>query len=179
MLRRSSTFVNVPWLANSCRFSSTKTTFRNPTDKQITELLKKMKTLVVVGLSTEKTKPSYHVVHEIMERDGQKEFPITLIPVRPISEPGMKLFGAEVKASLKDISPEILQSDTTVVDVFRKSSDIPPLIDELITLGAKNVWLQKEIFDNDACLKAEAKGMFVVADKCIYVEHQKLLEDQW
>lgn len=180
MLRRATFMGNAPWLFASMRFaSSTPDRFQNPSDAEVQKVLKNLKTLVVVGLSTDKTKPSYHVAHEMLEREGQEEFPIKLIPVRPISEPGMKILGAEVKGSLKDIDPKVLQDESTLVDVFRKSSDIPPLMDTMIELGVKNVWLQQGIFDAEACLKGQKKGMFVVADKCVFIEHSKLLPDQW
>ena len=180
-LASSSSFSTLRTAFHSASFPNSPKTFQNPTDDKITATLAKMKTLIVVGLSTDKSKPSYHVVHEIMEREGQSDekTKITLIPVRPITEQGMKLFGAEVKGALKDIPQAVLQDETTLVDVFRKSSDIPPLVEEAINLGVKNIWLQQGVFDNDACLKAEANGMFVVADKCLMVEHGKLLPDQW
>jgi predicted CoA-binding protein len=182
MLRRGIYLAPAPWVFSSVRFSSSSSAterFQNPSDAEVQKVLKKLKTLVVVGLSNEKSKPSYHVAHEMLEREGQAEFPITLIPVRPLTEPGMKILGAEVKESLKHIDPKILQDESTLVDVFRKSSDIPPLMDVMIELGVKNVWLQQGVFDADACLKAKKKGMFVVADKCVFIEHSKLLPDQW
>ena len=155
--------------------------FHNPSDAEMKEVLEKMKTLVVIGLSTDKTKPSYHVASEIMNREGQSDekTKLTLIPVRPVSEPGMKILGAEVKASLKDIPEEILQDDSTLVDVFRKSSDVPAVIDECLKLGVKHIWLQQGVFDNDACMKAQVAGRTVVANKCLMIEHHRLLNEQW
>jgi predicted CoA-binding protein len=80
--------------------------------------------------------------------------------------------GKKCYASLSAI-PEKVE----VVDIFRKSEDIPPIVEEAIKIGAKAVWMQEGIVNKAAAKKAEAAGLLVVMDKCMRKEHIRMNED--
>lgn len=61
-----------------------------------------------------------------------------------------------------------------IVNIFRRSNDVPPVVDDAIAIGAKTVWMQEGISHNEAARKAEAAGLRVVQDRCIMVEHARL-----
>jgi predicted CoA-binding protein len=71
-----------------------------------------------------------------------------------------------------DIPPEI---EVDVVDIFRKSEDVPPLVEEAIQRGAKVVWMQEGVINEEAGARAERAGLKVVMDRCMMTEHQRLL----
>ncbi|MGZ3539120.1 MAG: CoA-binding protein, partial [Thermodesulfobacteriota bacterium] len=74
--------------------------------------------------------------------------------------------------SLTEIPKEI---NVEVVDIFRKSEDVPPIVDEAIRRGAKTVWMQEGVIHKEAGEKAEKAGLKVVMDRCMKKEHQKLI----
>lgn len=153
--------------------------FLNPSDKDVAEKLRGLKTLVVLGLSDDPRKPSYHVVDELIQRQGQADAAIRfeVIPVRPDPE-GKSILGFQVKTLAE--CADIVKADSTIVDVFRRSEAIPEVMAELQKLGAKNVWLQHGVKHDSACTEAREKhGMFVIQDKCILLEHQRLVPEQW
>ena len=126
----------------------------------IPAILKKSKTIAVVGLSDRPDRPSYQVASYLLEH-GYK-----IIPVNPnIKEwKGMRAY-----SSLLEIKEKI-----DVVDIFRKSEDVSPVVDEAIKIGAKTVWMQLGIVNEQAAEKAGKAGLNVVMDKCMKIEHEKL-----
>ncbi len=79
-----------------------------------------------------------------------------------------EILGQPVYKSLADL-PEV----PDIVDVFRKASDIPSVIDEVVAIGAKTVWVQLGIWNQDAAIYGEQQGLTVVMDRCIKVEHAR------
>ncbi len=132
-------------------------------DEDLKETLKNCKTIAVVGLSPKEDRPSYRVA-EYLQAKGYR-----IIPVRPDGE---KILGEKVYRSLLEI-PEAIQID--VVDIFRKSEDVPPVVDEAIQRGAKFIWMQEGVIHLEACEKAQKAGLKVVMDRCMKKEHQRLL----
>ncbi len=132
-------------------------------DDEMKEMLQRCKTIAVVGISPKEDRPSY-VVASYLKSKGYR-----IIPVRPDGE---ELLGEKVYRSLKEIPREI---EIDVVDVFRKSEDVPPVVEEAILRGAKVVWMQEGVIHQEACSKAEEAGLKVVMDRCIKKEHQRLL----
>src|ERR1700721_2195941 len=111
-----------------------------------------------IGLPEEPAKPS-HYVSAYMQQHGYK-----IYPVNPsLSE----VLGEKSYASLADlpIKPDI-------VDVFRLPKFIPAVVDEMLKLGLKNLWVQQGIVNLEAATRAEAAGIHVVMDRCIMVEHR-------
>ena len=117
------------------------------------------RTIAVIGLSDNPAKPS-HYVSEYMQRQGYKIF-----PVNPSVE---RVLGEKSYASLADLP---IKPD--VVNVFRVPSMIPAIVDEMLMLGLKDLWVQAGIINKEAAAKAEAGGIHVVMDRCIMVEHRR------
>jgi predicted CoA-binding protein len=129
----------------------------------IPEILSKFKTIAVVGLSDKPEKPSNSVSKYMLEAG------YAIIPVNPMHD---EVFGLKCYPSLLSL-PDEVKSSVEIVNVFRKPSDVPPIIDEAIAVGAKAVWLQLGITHEEAAEKARQHGIVVVQNRCILVEHQR------
>jgi predicted CoA-binding protein len=129
---------------------------------EIAEILKTAKTIAVVGLSDKPDRPSYDVASYLMAHG------YSIIPVNPnIAEwKGLKAY-----PSLAAI-PSSIHVD--VVDIFRKSGDVPPVVDETIRIGTKTVWMQLGIINDVAAAKARKAGLNVVMGRCMKIEHLRL-----
>ncbi len=135
--------------------------FQNPPEPEIRALLERVKTIAVVGLSPKADRPSHRIARRL------QEWGYRVIPVRPaIAE----LLGERAYARLSDLP---LKPD--LVDVFRAADEIGPLVDECIALGIPAIWIQEGIVNEDAAARARAAGMRVVMDRCIAVEHRRLM----
>jgi predicted CoA-binding protein len=131
-------------------------------DQEIREVLRGSKTVAVIGISPREDRPSYGVASYLKSKGYR------IIPVRPDGE---KILGEKVYHSLTEIPMEI---EIDVVDIFRKSEDVPPVVEEAIYRGAKVIWMQEGIVNHQACAKAQEAGLKVVMDLCMKKEHQKL-----
>lgn len=125
---------------------------------QITELLKNARTIAVVGLSDDPTRPSYGV-SEYIQRQGYR-----IIPVHPTAK---EVLGEKVYPSLRDIPEKI-----DIVDVFRRPDAVPAIVDEVIELKLPALWLQEGVVHEEAAEKARNAGVAVVMDHCILKEHR-------
>lgn len=134
-----------------------------PPKKEIENVLKSAKTIAVVGLSSNPEKDSYHVAEYLIKQGYD------VIPVNPNAE---EILGKKSYPSLKSIPQEI---EIDIVDIFRKPEDIPPIVDEAIERGAKAIWMQEGIVNNQAGKKAKEKGLFVVMGKCIMRTHLSMV----
>ncbi|HXN06381.1 MAG TPA: CoA-binding protein [Nitrospiria bacterium] len=123
------------------------------------ELLRRYKTIAVVGISRNENKPSHRVPKYL------KEHGYTIIGINPSADG--EILGVKVYPSLRAIPGKV-----DVVDIFRPSADIPPIVDEAIAIGAKAVWMQEGIVHEEAGRKAEAAGLEVVMDLCMLKVHQ-------
>jgi uncharacterized protein len=127
----------------------------------ILELLKNYKTIAVVGLSSNPMRPSFGVT-EYMQGAGYR-----IIPVNPNER---EVLGEKSYAGLEDVAEKI-----DIVNVFRRAEDVPPVVESAIRIGAKVVWMQSGIENEEAAEKARAAGLVVVQDACILIEHRKRL----
>jgi predicted CoA-binding protein len=127
----------------------------------IRSMLAGSKTIAVIGLSADPAKPS-HYVSAYMQQHGYK-----ILPVNP------SLAGAEVLGEPSYASLTGLPVKPDLVDVFRVPSLIPAIVDEMLALGLKNLWVQQGIVNLEAAQRAEQGGIRVVMDHCIMVEHRK------
>jgi len=116
------------------------------------------RTIAVIGLSDNPAKPS-HYVPEYMQRHGYR-----ILPVNPSIE---QTLGEKSYASLSD-----LPMKPDVVNVFRLPKFIPAIVEEMLALQIKNIWVQQGILHEEAAARAEAGGIRVVMDRCIMVEHR-------
>lgn len=126
-------------------------------------LLQGAKTIAMVGLSADPMRPS-HFAAIYMQSEGYE-----IIPVNPRLA-GQQILGETVYASLLDI-PKDRKVD--IVDVFRKSEDVPEILDQAIEIGAPIFWMQLGIVNEDAAARARAAGMDVVMNRCVKIEHAR------
>ena len=124
---------------------------------EIEQLLKEAKTIAVVGLSSDPGRPSYRVAR-YMKECGYK-----IIPVNPTI---IECLGEKAYANLRDIPEKV-----DIVDVFRRSEDMPPIADDAIAIKAGCLWMQAGIENQPAAKTAEKAGLKVVMDRCIMMEH--------
>jgi len=135
-------------------------------DEEIKDILRSFKTVAVVGISPKEDRPSY-VVASYLKSKGYR-----IILVRP---DGDEILGEKVYHSLSEIPKEIT---VDVVDIFRRSEDVPPVVEKAIQRGAKAIWMQEGVIHKEAGEKAEKAGLKVVMDRCMKKDHQRLLGSQ-
>ena len=125
----------------------------------VAQILRGVKTIAVVGLSSNPMRPSYGVA-EYLKTAGYR-----IIPVNPNET---EVLGEKAYARLEDIPEQV-----DVVDVFRRAEEVPAVAVSAIRIGAKVLWMQLGIENAGAAEKARAAGLVVVEDACIYAEHKK------
>lgn len=135
--------------------------FSNPSMEEIGALLLQVRTIAVVGLSPKSNRPSHQVAAAL------QQFGYRIIPVRPAVE---SVLGEKAYSDLREL-PE----RPDLVDVFRASEHVAPLVDECIELGIKAIWLQDGVIDAAAAKKAQQAGITIVMDRCIYRDYITLL----
>lgn len=134
--------------------------FRNPPPEAICALLREVKTIAVVGLSPNPARPAFRITRAL------QGFGYRVIPVRPkvASVLGEKAYG-----SLAEVPEKI-----DLVDVFRSPEHVGPIVDECLRLGLKRLWLQDGVVNEEAAIRAQAGGMTVVMDRCIWRDYVNL-----
>ena len=125
----------------------------------ILEILQKYKTVAVVGLSSDPSRPS-HGVAQYIQAAGYR-----IIPVNPNEA---QVLGEKSYARVADV-PEKVE----IVDIFRRPEHVPAVVDDAIRAGAKVIWMQLGIENAAAAEKARAAGLTVVMDACLFIEHKK------
>jgi predicted CoA-binding protein len=125
---------------------------------RIAELLRTAKNIAVVGLSDNPLRPSYEV-GAYMQSHGYR-----IIPVNPAVE---SVLGEKAYASLSEVPERI-----DLVDIFRRSEFVPPIVEEAIRLKIPAIWMQETVVHEQAARDARDHGIFVVMDKCILKEHR-------
>jgi uncharacterized protein len=129
----------------------------------IADLLRSSKTIAVVGLSSKRFRPSFGVT-QYMQSAGYR-----IIPVNPNEA---EVLGEKSYASLEAIPPEI---KIDIVDIFRRSEEVPPIVESAIKTGARAIWMQKGVINEAAAARAREAGLEVVMDLCILKEHRRRL----
>jgi predicted CoA-binding protein len=135
-------------------------TFENPSDVTIREILATPRTIAVVGCSPDPDRDSYRIA-ALLKAKGHK-----VIPVNPSCR---EILGERCFASVRDI-PEPVE----MVDVFRRPQFVDQIADEAIAAGAKVLWLQLEVINEPAARKAQDAGLTVVMDRCPAIEYRRL-----
>lgn len=125
----------------------------------IAEILKRYHTIGVVGLSSNRSRPSYGV-SEYIQAAGYR-----VIPVNPNER---EVLGEKSYARLEDV-PEKLE----IVDIFRRIEEVPRAVESAISVGAKVVWMQLGVEHQTSAEKARAAGVIVVMDACMLIEHKR------
>jgi len=127
---------------------------------RIEEILRDSKTIAVVGLSPKRFRPSYGVA-EYMKRAGYR-----IIPVNPGHS---EILGERCYPDLDSIPDPI-----DIVDIFRQSEHVPPIVEAAIRKGAKAVWMQEGVVHEGAARLAEEAGIVVAMDRCILKDHRRI-----
>jgi predicted CoA-binding protein len=132
----------------------------NPSNEELRKLLTGARTIAMVGASSNPEKPSYGIMRQLLNAGYH------VIPVNPRET---DVLGQKAYESL-DTVPEPID----IVDVFRRSEDTPPIADQAVAVGAKALWLQLGISNDDAAARAKAGGLGVVMNACIGATHTRL-----
>lgn len=132
----------------------------------IRALLTESHTIAVVGLSTKPERPSYGVA-KYLQLHGYR-----VVPVNP-THAGEHILGEYCHGTLTQAADAVMRAGARIdiIDCFRKSEHVAPVVDEAIAVGARCVWMQLGVIDHAAATKAETAGLAVVMDKCIKIEH--------
>ena len=133
--------------------------------ESIPQLLSAARTIAVVGLSSKPERASYQVA-AYLQQHGHR-----IIPVNP-TYAGQSILGEHCYATLAQVAKEHGVID--IVDCFRKSEDILPIAEQALAIGARCLWMQLGIVNEDAAKLAQKAGMLVVMDHCLKIEHQAL-----
>ncbi len=128
---------------------------------EISRLLRESKNIAVVGLSPKANRPSNQVASYLIEAG------YNIIPVNPGQQ---EILGRKCYPDLESV-PEAID----IVDIFRRSEDMGPIIESAIGAGAKVVWMQQGIVNEVAAARAREAGLTVIMDRCLKVDHRNLL----
>jgi predicted CoA-binding protein len=128
--------------------------------EELRRILKQNHTIAVVGLSSQWFRPSFFAAKYLQEHGYR------VIPVNPAHT---EVLGEKCYGSVRDIPERV-----DVVDVFRKPEDVPPIAEEAIAIGAKVLWMQLGVINEEAARRARAAGLDVVMNRCMKIEHARL-----
>ena len=133
-------------------------------DQMMKDILLSAKTIASVGLSSNQEKESYWIVSYLKDQGYR------IIPVNPTAD---EILGEKAYPDLESVPEKI-----DVVQVFRKPEDVPPVVDSAIKVGAKAVWMQEGIVNEEAAQNAREAGLQVVMDACMRVTHRRLIGEK-
>jgi predicted CoA-binding protein len=128
---------------------------------EISRLLRESKNIAVVGLSPKANRPSNQVALYLIEAG------YNVIPVNPGQQ---EILGRKCYPDLESISEHI-----DIVDIFRRSEDVSPIVESAIGVGARVIWMQQGIVNEEAAARAREAGLTVIMDRCLKVDHRNLL----
>lgn len=129
----------------------------NPSDEELRQILSNASTIAVVGASSKPERSSYGIMQRL------QQLGYTVVPVNPHES---EVLGERAYQSLKDVPIKI-----DIVDVFRRPEYTPGIADDAVAVGAKVLWLQSGIENEDAAARAKAGGLTVVMNACVATEH--------
>lgn len=136
--------------------------FENPSDQERKELLSSAKNIAVVGCSNKPERTSY-LIAEALQQAGYRIFPVNPTLQEPV-------LGEQPYASISEISEPI-----DIVNVFRRSEAVLPIVEEAIKVKPRAIWMQLGVINEEAAQLAQEHGIMVVMDRCIKVDHAILL----
>jgi uncharacterized protein len=151
---------DIPASSPLAKLLKSQRTWVGPSAQERLAILRNAKSIAIVGASPNAARSSYFVGTYLLQSSDYRVY-----FVNPNAD---EILGHKAYASLADL-PEV----PDIVDVFRKASDIPSVIDEVIASGAKTVWVQLGIWNQEAAEYGESKGLTVVMDRCLKVEHAR------
>lgn len=130
-------------------------------DNQIKKILQDAHTIATVGFSTNYERPAYYVPEYLITQG------YNVIPVNPTTH---EIMGKKSYPDLVSIPEQV-----DIVQIFRRAEDVPPIVEQAIQIGAKVVWMQEGIVNEQAAKRAEEAGLLVVMDKCMMKLHRRLV----
>jgi predicted CoA-binding protein len=133
--------------------------------KIIDEMLRTAKTIAVVGMS-DKTWRASHNIGRYLAANGYQVFPVNPALTQILGQPCYPDLDAAQTAARQQTG-----SGIDLVDVFRSSEHVPPIVDDVIRLGIPYIWLQDEVIHEEAIARARAAGVKCIQDDCIFREH--------
>jgi len=151
---------DIPASSPLAKLLRSKRTWIGPSAKDRLKILQNAKTVAIVGASPNPARSSYFVATYLLQSSDYEVY-----FVNPNAD---EILGRPVYKSLADL-PVV----PDIVDVFRKGSDIPSVIDDVVAIGAKTIWVQLGIWNEEAAYYGEEKGLTVVMDRCLKVEHAR------
>ncbi len=131
-------------------------------DATLLDLLTRTRTIAVVGASAKPDRPSHEVTEYLIDKGYD------VYPVNP-GLAGSTLLGRTVYGDLRAVPVPL-----DLVDIFRRSEEVGPIVDDAILLGAKAIWMQLGVRDDEAAARAEAAGLTVIMDRCPKIERARL-----
>jgi predicted CoA-binding protein len=137
--------------------------FNNPSREEIIDLLRRCQRIAVVGLSPKSNRPSHTVASAL------QQFGYSIVPVRPAVE---SVLGEKAYPDLHAVPGRI-----DLVDVFRAPEYVDPIVNACIELKIPALWLQDGVVNAAAALRAQANGITVVMDRCIYRDYKQFVKD--
>jgi uncharacterized protein len=135
-------------------------TWVGPNAKERLRILRNAKSIAIVGASPNAARASYFVGTYLLQSSDYRVY-----FVNPMAD---EILGHKAYPDLASL-PEV----PDIVDVFRKGSDIPSVIDDVLAIGGKTIWVQLGIWNQEAAIYGESKGLTVVMDRCIKIEHAR------
>lgn len=136
--------------------------FRNPDTERIRALLGEIRTIAVVGLSPRPDRPSFQVAQ------AMQGFGYRIIPVRPAVD---SVLGERAYPDLYALPPRFDSGPVDLVNVFRNPREITPIVDACIALKLPRLWLQDGVINEAEALRAQAAGIEVIMNRCIYRDY--------
>lgn len=133
---------------------------RNPTDDVVRDLLTRAETIAVVGASSKPERPSHGIMRRLLALGYR------VVPVTPNET---EVLGQRAYATVRDVPFPV-----DIVDVFRRADAVVPIADDAVAAGAKVLWLQQGVINEEAAARASAAGLAVLMDSCIAVMHSML-----
>ncbi len=130
-------------------------------DLMLKQILQTTRTIASVGVSSNPAKESYDIVNYLRDQHYR------IFPVNPTAD---TILGEKAYPDLASIPEKI-----DVVQVFRRPEDVPPVVEQAIQIGAKVVWMQVGVINPEAAERAQAAGLHVVMNRCMRVDHRRLL----
>ncbi len=134
--------------------------YASPPDNVIRDILRQPVTVAVVGCSPDPARDSHRIARLLMEKGHR------VIPVNPQAR---EILGETSYPSLREI-----QEHVDMVDIFRRSDQVAPIVDDAIAVGARVIWMQLGVINEAAAACATAAGLTVVMDRCVAIEYARL-----
>ena len=131
---------------------------------EIQRQLTEAKTIAVVGMSPRPDRPSHYVAKYLMERGYE------IIPVNPAAD---EILGMKCYPDLKSVPKRV-----DLADIFRRSSEVPPIVDAALEAGVRFIWMQDGVRHEAAAAKARSRGVSVIMDNCMMREHRARTPDR-